>query len=303
MTIAPIALGAWTPPGPKPWAGSTAAHYLATFGHAPAIVHFYQDLVHSPAFDTAKCEEIHAAGAIPLISWELDDYTGGVNQPAYSAATFARGDHDAQMVAWLTSAAAWGKPFILRFFWEMNGGDYPWGYNHNGNSPGSFIDAWRHAAQLVYDHCPLAQNLWCPAVDFPVWKQIPFELLWPEDRFVDCIGLDGYNNPASQRHVPGGTWLTFEQVIRPCLDRLLQVPHRPKRVILAEVGCHSAGGDRAAWIAAMGAALATMPVQALVWWNNALGDGTLDCRLDGDPATLAAWRTLVADPQLKGSWR
>lgn len=300
MVRQPVALGAWTPSGPQPWTGSTAAHYAAAFGHEPAIIHYYQDLVHKPDFDAPKMSEIVAGGAIPLVSWELDDYTGGVTQPAYSNLSFSRGDHDAALIAWLTSAATWGKPFVLRFFWEMNGGDYPWGYNHNGNSPGSFIDAWRYVAQLVYDHAHLAQNLWCPAIDFPVWNQLPFELLWPGDRFVDNVGLDGYNNPASQTHVPNGAWISFEDVIRPCLDRLLQMPHVPKPVILAEVGCHKTGGDRAAWIQDMGVSLQTMNVQALVWWNNVLGNGSLDCRLDGDAATLAAWRALVASPSMQG---
>lgn len=299
MTAAtPIMTGAWTPPGPNPWTGSTAARYQATFGTPAGGIHFYQDLVHKPAFPTAQMQEIVDHGAIPILSWELDDYTGGIDQPIYSNAAFARGDHDAQLIVWLQAAAAWGRPFIIRFFWEMNGGDYPWGYNHNGNSPGSFIDAWRHVAQLIYTYCPQAQNLWCPSIDWPVWHQIPFELLWPEDRFVDIVGLDGYN----QHSNPGGVWLSFEQIIRPCLDRIIALPHAPKRIIIAETGCRADGGDRPAWIADMLASLLTMPqVRGVLWWNNQITGG-LDCRLEVDPATLATWKAVIAAPYLRGVW-
>lgn len=301
MNTPPIALGAWTPPGPKPWAGSTAAHYVATFGHAPAIIHYYQDLAHSPAFDAAKCNEIHATGAIPLISWELDDYTGGVNQPAYSNAAVLAGNHDAQLVAWLTSAAAWGKPFLLRFFWEMTGRWYPWAAGCNGNTPGSCIDAWRHVANLVYTHCPLARNVWCPSVEIPGGGLIPLEDCWPGERWVDVASLDGYNKGP---HNPGGVWRSFNEVFRPSYDRLLTLMTRPRPILLAEVGCHAVGGDRAAWLADMGRVVAGMSaVSGLCWWNNASVAQDLDCRLDGDPATLAAWRALAADPQSRGSWR
>jgi hypothetical protein len=109
----PIALGAWTPNSGAPGNQSSAAAYTAAFGSPPAIIHWYQDLVHSPAFDPARCDEVIRAGAIPLISWEEDDYTGGASQPFYTNAAFSSGTHDAALTAWLSAAGAWGTITLL----------------------------------------------------------------------------------------------------------------------------------------------------------------------------------------------
>jgi hypothetical protein len=293
----PVALGAWTPPGPKPWTGSTAAHYLATFGQPPAIVHYYQDMVNSPAFDAARCDEIVAGGAIPLVSYQPGDYKLGANQPAYSCASFARGDHDAQLITWFKAVAAWGKPLLVRPFWEMNGGDYPTTVGVNGNTAGAYIDCYRYWEGLQRQYASLIRNVWCPCVDAPQWHVPLFEDCYPGDTHVDIVGFDAYNQGAAN---PTGVWWSFDAAIRPFYTRLQKLAPS-KEILICETGCTAVGGDRAAWLAAIPAALATMPaVKGLVFWNNV--SGTLDCRLDQDAATLAAFKSLAANPLMRGRW-
>jgi hypothetical protein len=222
----PIALGAWTPNSAAPWDQSSAAAYSALFGKPPDIIHWYQDLVHSPAFDPARCDEVVNAGAMPLISWELDDYTAGAGQAAYTNAAVTGGALDTALISWLTAAGTWGKLFMLRPFWEMTGRWYPWAAGLAPNTPGSFIDGWRHIARLARLHAPLAQLIWCPSVDLP--GLLPLEDCYPGHAYVDVLGLDGYRKTGADGN--------FQQIFQANHDRLIALaPHKP--IVIAEVGC------------------------------------------------------------------
>lgn len=292
----PVALGAWTPNSGPPWNQSSASAYTALVGTPPAILHWYQDLAHAPtAFDVARCDEAAAAGAIPMISWELDDYQAGASQPFYANAGILSGAHDAALVAWLTAAGVWGKPFLLRFMWEASGKWYPWAAGTPGNTPGSFLDAFRHGTRLARAHTPLARIVWNVSVDLP--GLVPLEDVYPGDAYCDVVSLDGYNTgPAGWT----GAWRSFADVFGSSYDRLVALaPSKP--ILLAEVGCAAQGGDQAAWIGEIPAALTAMPnVRGLVWFNNTAG--ALDFRFTGDPASLAAFQALAKESLLAGHW-
>lgn len=106
----------------------------AYIADAPAIVMWYQDWVHpgNSAFDRMKMDAVVAHGAMPMITWEPWDATGGPHQPAFAPSTIIAGAHDAFIRDWARAAAGWNKPLYLKFAHEMNGNWYPWAVGVDG---------------------------------------------------------------------------------------------------------------------------------------------------------------------------
>ena len=135
-------------------------------------------------FNTAAMEAIHNRGEIPLVTMPLE---------GASLEQVAAGQQDAKIESWAKQAKAWGYPFFLNPWWEMNGDWYPW-----GRSP-DFVPAWRHFHDVVakvgatnVTWTWTTNNLWHSPQSDPK----PY---YPGDPYVDWIGIDGYNwglNPA-----------------------------------------------------------------------------------------------------------
>ena len=76
------------------------------------------------------------------------------------------GHHDAYIRKFAEAAKAWGKPFFLRFNWEMNGDWFAWAEGVNGNKAGEYVAAWRHVHDIFTQvGATNATWVWCPNVD------------------------------------------------------------------------------------------------------------------------------------------
>ena len=89
-----------------------------------------------PNADLARIAE---TGAVPIVSIEPWNPSGGVNQPDYRLSRIADGAFDSDLRRWATGLKEFGKPVIVRFAHEMNGDWYPWGMHVNGNTPQFYI--------------------------------------------------------------------------------------------------------------------------------------------------------------------
>jgi hypothetical protein len=213
-------------------------------------------------------DSVRSQGYIPLIDWASWDPTivPQYNQPQVSLASIINGEHDAYIYRWATQAKSWGKPFFLRFNWEMNGDWFPWSEKRNGNSQGQFVAAWRHVHDIFTEVG--AHNVtwvWCPNALHP--KGIPLDRLYPGDAYVDWTCIDGYNwgtHPSKPDR-----WKSFNETFKETYDALLYMaPGKP--IMIAEVASSEVGGSKANWITdALTAQLPdTFPgVKALVWFN------------------------------------
>jgi hypothetical protein len=70
-------------------------------------------------------------------------------------------------------------------------------------------------------------------------------------------------------------------------------------IMLAEIGCATRGGDKAAWM--RDTLLHDIPdrhpeIRAVVWFDQHRPEHA-DWRIDSSPDTLAAWRDTAADPR------
>jgi hypothetical protein len=208
-------------------------------------------------FPAGEFNNIRSYGAIPFYSWGSQSIPipADRNEPDFQLSDVIAGRHDAYIRAFATAARNWGRPFFLRFNWEMNGRWFTWSEGVNGNRRGEFVAAWRHVHDIFTEvGATNATWVWCPNVD-PEDQFQDLRELYPGDDYVDWTGLDGYNwgtNPAR------GTdrWRTFDDLYRATYREIVEEIAPGKPMIVSEVGSSEFGGSKAAWLENM---LATVP--------------------------------------------
>ena len=259
-------------------------------GAAPKLVMSYRDWTLA-LIDSTQMDAVIARGAIPQITWEPWDPTQGINQPAYALSTITSGAHDAFIQASAAAAAAYGKPFQLRFAPEMNGSWAPWEGTINGNTPAGYVAAWQHVVSIF--RAAGATNVtwvWAPN-NGPTGTIAAY---YPGDSWVDVLGLDGYNWGSAD------VWQTFTQVFGTAYDIVTSL-NATKPVMITETASAEAGGDKAAWITS--AYLTEIPtrfprVTAVIWFDV---NKEVDWRVDSSSASLAAYQSVVASPSWGGT--
>jgi beta-mannanase len=241
---------------------SEVASFERTVRAHAAIVMWYADWQHSQV-NLAQLRAVSRHGSIPEITWEPWDYLRGRNQPRYTLASIIAGRHDAYIRSWAVGLRRYGKPVLLRFAQEMNGGQYPWAETVNGNHAGQFVKAWRHMYNIFKRaHARNVRWVWTPLAR----GGAPLDASeYPGGAYVDIVGLSGFNGGTSLKG--WGGWRSFGGVFDHSLAMLRTIaPHKP--VQISEVGTVSAGGSVPAWITGMFRDLARHPqVRSLLWFN------------------------------------
>jgi beta-mannanase len=174
----------------------------------------------------------------------------------------------------------------------MDGFWYPWGGIANGNTPRDFVRAWRHVHD-VFTKEGAANVTWVwsvNALSVPQTRQNSIGNYWPGGRYVDWIGISGFNWGTSSSF---GTWMSFGQIYD---DRMRSLrPYRRKPIVLTEIGAAEVGGDKAAWIRTTFASIQrSYPrIRAFVWYDKR--DTKLrDWRIGSSPAATRAFARVVA---------
>ena len=274
-------------------ASAPLARVAGSVGKMPALFGSYVSFA-SPNFDRRLAESIRHQGATPLITWEAwSDGAIGRNQPEYALARFLHGDFDGYIRHWAEGARNWGGPLLLRFAPEMNADWNSWSAGVNGNSAAEYVAVWRRVHAL-FDRVG-ARNVewvWSPNVSFP--GSTPLRRLYPGDRFVDWVGIDGYNWGASR---PGAHWRTFDQVFAPTIRSIRRLTRKP--LMLAEISSAEQGGDKARWISDFFRSLRKNPdILAFVWFDY---DKEADWRLDSSAAARSAFASGIGDRRYRGA--
>jgi hypothetical protein len=247
------------------------------------------------AFPTTQMNTVRSRGSIPFLSWSTMR-SGNYGDPDFSLASIIAGRQDAWIRRWATAAASWGKPFFLRFNWEMNGDWFPWGERYGNNRSGQFAAAWRHVHDIFTSvGASNATWVWCPVSDEFHVEQ-PVASLYPGDAYVDWTCMDVYN-----RNAP---WMSFADVARSMYSQLLSIaPSKP--IILGETGSTESGGNKAQWISNMFQALpAQFPkIRGLIWFDATDSGSTRysDWPLDSSSAATSAFSQGVSSSRFAGA--
>jgi hypothetical protein len=219
-----------------------------------------------------------------MVTWEPWGSRGQV----FTLRDIARGRYDGYVRSAALAAAAWGHPFFVRFAHEMNGAWYPWGRERHGDSPRLYVAAWRHIVRIFRAY-GATNVLWDWVPNQNRSGRFPFQQYYPGDRWVDWVGLDGFNWSLSQR------WQSFSEVFASSYNSLVRITSKP--VMIAEVGSWEHGGRKASWV--RNAMVSELPrfshVRAFVWWSakNVRGD---DLRVNSSPRALDALRLGLRSP-------
>ena len=263
----------------------TAAGIAASVGVAPTVASLFIKL--DSSFTAASLTRIAGPGVTPFITlepWFTGMRSPAVHEPRFTLASITDGSHDDELTVIAHKIADYGHPVYLRFAHEMNGNWYPWAVTVNGNRPADYPAAWRHVHTL-FQPITGGQVHWvfAPAAVQSVSPSAPtIAELYPGDAYVDYLGLSGYNHGSA----------TAAQTLAPTIDRLAAVSARP--VILAEIG--SSGPDKAQWLTTLPGLIASYPqIRGFIYFSTspATTGASGDYRIDSDPRTTAAFRTLV----------
>lgn len=302
---APVVLGTNTT-GITDDTGAALQRFAAEAGEAPGIAMFYRDW--NEGWSTALIEPRFlepalAQGATPMITW-LPQLASGdpMHQPAYSPAAIAAGAFDPFLRRAAREAAAFGQPLLLRLAHEMNGPWSSWGAWVDGNTPADYVAMWRHVVGIFRaEGATNVRWVWSPNVygvgqSLAGGSAMPFEPFYPGDRWVDFVGLDGYNWGT----LHSGGWQSFAGVFGSSYEAITRLTDKP--VMICETASAEAGGDKPAWILSIPRVLQTrMPrVRALIWFDR---DKETDWEIASSPASEAAFRTIARSPVFAGTAR
>lgn len=255
--------------------------FVGETGIRPKVVMWYQ------TWDQAMAQHWQLAAlasrrAIPMITWM--PMRRGVGIPL---SQIAAGRFDSYIRSAARVAAHWHHILYIRFAHEMNLGSSLWGPGREGNTPAIFVAAWRHVVSLFRKAGAVnAEFVWSPNVNCQ--GHCPFTAFYPGNKWVDWVALDGYN----YAQVEGDRWMTFKQIFGPSYARITRLSSRP--VMIGETASTELGGSKPQWILGIASALEHFTrIKALVWFDRIK---ETDWRIDSSPASLQAFRQLLASP-------
>jgi endoglucanase len=216
------------------------------------------------------------AGRTPLLAWDGRSDLAAIH----------RGRWDGLLRQRAADCRDYGAPIYIRWAAEFNGE-----WNPCYGRRRDFVRAWRHIVKTF--HASGATNVrwvWCPFATAGVRTAASdWQGYYPGDRFVDWVGMDGYNWGTTRSW---SRWQSFEEIFAP----LYAAYAGRKPLMICEVASAERGGDKPAWIRDMGAALRgrLSKVKGLVWFEC---DKETDWRINSSPAALAAFRSVLAQPR------
>jgi hypothetical protein len=271
-----VAWGEFNPAWPSNWAAISSI--AAQVGSAPAYVMWYESWGGQwSAFDPVSVQTVINRGATPILTWMSQNADGSAG---FALRDIAAGRYDVYARSWADGIRSVHGTVILRFDHEMNGNWYPWSPGIAGSTAPDYVAAWRHLHDVfAAEGVTNVRWMWSPNVQYPGSAALP--ALYPGDRYVDIVGVDGYNWGSSAGHV----WQSYTQVFTPTLTALSALTARP--LMIAEVGCSPNGGDKAAWITDFFSRVrADSRLHGFVWFD---ANKEQDWRIASSPQTLAAF--------------
>lgn len=273
--------------GDAPWDLTTWNLFEQHAGKKVSILHFGQPPPWRLPFDRNPFNLVSGRGAIPYVSMSSD---------SVSLTSIANGSYDSYLIAWARAAKAYGKPFLLRWNWEMNGTWFSWGAQAKTN-PAAYVASWRRFHNIVKaEGATNVTWVWCPCA---VWSaSTPLTSLYPGDAYVDWTCVDVYN--FGRIPLKNDVWKSFYTVMKPTYDQLMSLaPTKP--ILIGETASTEWGGSKSAWItdALKTQIPVTFPkIRGVAWfnWNIFANGGRYDWQIESSASAQSAFASGISLP-------
>ncbi len=239
----------------------TVKSFTKTTGVHPSLVELYTEF--GTPFPRLQARRVITSGSTPFIQW---------NPRHATLSQIASGHYNRYVSNFAGAVKGFGHHVVLSFAHEMNGTWYPWGRPHS--TPAQFKAAWRRIhAVFVHAHVKNVTWSWDPS-----HVGSPASEWWPGKKYVNVIGIDGYQRPGQ----------TFGQIFSRQLGIIRHITNKP--IFIAETAVAPSAGQ-ASQVAGLFQGVSRYKLIGFVWFDiNRLKAW----RLEGRPAAVRAFRKSVA---------
>ncbi len=244
--------------------------------------------------------QISDQGWVPMISSNPHFFDGCSERKDNLYKEIASGRCDEFLASAAANLKAYKKPVLLRFAWEMNLPSMYWGVEKVKSTPKDFIASWRHFYDVL-DKEGADNVVWVLSFNTSSGETIPYKDLYPGDKYVDWVAIDGYNWGVGK---PWGGWTDFNGVFRNSYNELVAVSDKP--VMLSEVNSATNGGNKALWLRDM--LNVQVPekfpkVEAIIFFNENKSEGeSVDWRLEKSEEFLMEVRKGLANNMYRSTF-
>ncbi|MCK0177299.1 glycoside hydrolase family 26 protein [Mycolicibacterium sp. F2034L] len=255
-------------------------------GVSPTAVLWYEDFAAEVPMTALR--NVLSTGRLPLVTWEPWLWrTDDVDAADSIIGSIIAGDRDDHLTGWARGLSSVGHDVQLRFGHEFNGDWYPWS-PAAGVTPTEYVTAWRHVHRCFRDHgVTNVRWMWSPSAG--VDNLHPLEAWYPGDDYVDVVGIDGYNWGTTQAW---SRWTDPADLFGPTVAETRRVTDG-KPMVISEVGCAEAGGDKAEWITDFVRWVAAEPdVSGFVWFEH---DKETDWRIASTPRSATTMASALSE--------
>jgi len=239
-------------------------------GHSfPITLHY---IYLGSGFPRKGMEEAYKRGKIVELTMQVMwNVTPGNSDPEKKNVNFdvIDGLYDEHLRSFAREAKAFGHPFIFRLNNEMNS---TW-VRYSGIAllcdPDVFIRVWRHIYDIFQEE-GVRNAIWVfnpNDVDFPPLNWNSHISYYPGNRYVQMIGLTGYNTGTYYKELTQENWRSFTQIYDPLNEKYSEV-YGSFPWMITEFACSSIGGDKEQWIRDMFDNIHKYRnIKAALWWS------------------------------------
>ncbi|NLX91256.1 MAG: endoglucanase [Firmicutes bacterium] len=188
------------------------------------------------------------------------------------------GKYDAFLNQYAAAIKEFGHPVLFRLNNEMNGDWCSYSGYYTSNDTELFKAAWRYIYNLFQKNgVDNVLWVWNPHdISFPGFKWNHYLTYYPGDKYVDIIGLTGYNTGT---YFKGEVWRSFAEIYSGLYQEYISIFQQP--FMITEFGSSSIGGDKIAWLKDMFAGIGQFDnIKVAIWWNG------IDYDQEGNPGRI-----------------
>ena len=235
------------------------------------------------------------AGKTPLLT--LQTYPQDTDLMIYDVLD---GKYDQFLHDYAADVASYGRPVLFRLCNEMNADWCTYCALETCRDTELFISFYRYVFS-VFKAEGADNAIWVfnpNSRSFPDYKWNSELCYYPGDEYVNVVGMTAYNTGT---YYKGESWHTFDELYSELVKTYSIRYDRP--LMIPEFACSGIGGDKAAWIDDMFAAMPRYgQIKVAVWWNHCDYDSAdpehkivaRPYMLDETPETTAAFRRGIA---------